>query len=145
MRALSLLQVPSSPSLCVGEYHIQAFMPMLRRGPQHYTVRRTSARTPSQAASRVLAPCLRHVCPLSYWQTGQLLAQACHDVEEAPGAWRAPAIPRGDLQATFVFKGFDEVQRLGLTHATEAAVRAASREAAQPGETACRHVHPPSA
>ena len=46
-------------------------------------------------------------------------------------------IPRGDLQATFVFKGFDEVQRLGLTHATEAAVRAASREAAQPGETAC--------
>ena len=54
-------------------------------------------------------------------------------------------IPRGDLQATFVFKGFDEVQRLGLTHATEAAVRAASREAAQSGETACRHVHQPSA
>ena len=50
-------------------------------------------------------------------------------------------IPRGDLQATFVFKGFDEVQRLGLTHATEAAVRAASRAAAQPGEAACRHVH----
>ena len=44
-------------------------------------------------------------------------------------------IPRGDLQATFVFKGFDEVQRLGLTHATEAAVRAASRHSARSGET----------
>ena len=93
----------------------------------------------------MLMSCSGHVWPLFSWQTGQLLAQACHDVEEGPGAWRAPAIPRGDLQATFVFKGFDEVQRLGLTHATEAAVRAASREAAQPGETACRHVQPPSA
>lgn len=49
--------------------------------------------------------------------------------------WRAPIIPRGDLQATFVFKGFDEVQRLGLTHTTEAAVRAASRQSARSGET----------
>ena len=70
--------------------------------------------------------------------------QACQDIEEHPGAWRAPAIPRGDLQATFVFKGFDEVQRLGLTHATEAAVRAASRGAVQPGGTACRHAHSPA-
>ncbi len=39
--------------------------------------------------------------------------------------WQAPVIPRGDLQATFLFKGFDEVKRLGLTSKTEAQVRAA--------------------
>jgi len=37
---------------------------------------------------------------------------------------RAPAIPRGCLLATFQFKGFDDVRRLGLSRATEAAVRA---------------------
>ena len=61
------------------------------------------------------------------------IVQTCHDVGEHPDAWRAPVIPRGDLQATFVFKGFDEVQRLGLTHTTEAAVRAASRASASSG------------
>ena len=35
----------------------------------------------------------------------------------------APAIPRGCLLTTFVFKGFDDVRRLGLSRATEAAVR----------------------
>lgn len=59
--------------------------------------------------------------------------QACHIIGEHPDAWRAPVIPRGDLQATFVFKGFNEVQRLGLTHATEAAVRAASCKSANSG------------
>lgn len=41
-----------------------------------------------------------------------------------PGRWPAPGISRGDLQATFIFKGFDDVRRLGLRATTEAAVRA---------------------
>ena len=40
-----------------------------------------------------------------------------------PERWPAPRISRGDLQATFMFKGFDDVRRLGLRAATEAAVR----------------------
>ena len=39
--------------------------------------------------------------------------------------WSASKVPRGDLQATLLFKGFDEVRRLGLRPETEAAVRAA--------------------
>jgi len=42
--------------------------------------------------------------------------------------WQAPRVPRGDLQATFVFKGYDEVQRLGLRSETEAQVRAAQAQ-----------------
>jgi hypothetical protein len=38
---------------------------------------------------------------------------------------QAPVIPRGDLQTTFGFKGFEEVRRLGLSQATEALVRSA--------------------
>ena len=37
--------------------------------------------------------------------------------------WQAPCILRGDLQSTFVFKGFDEVRRLGLRQETEREVR----------------------
>ncbi|GBF93978.1 protease Do-like [Raphidocelis subcapitata] len=40
-------------------------------------------------------------------------------------AWSASCILRGDLQTTFLFKGFDEVRRLGLRPETEAQVRAA--------------------
>lgn len=69
------------------------------------------------------------------------MAQACHDGGAHPDAWLAPVTQRGDLQATFVFKGFDEVQRLGLTHATEAAVRAASRKAGQSGDCGMRKYH----
>ncbi|WIA19090.1 hypothetical protein OEZ85_003739 [Tetradesmus obliquus] len=39
--------------------------------------------------------------------------------------WSAACISRGDLQSTFVFKGFDEVRRLGLRQETEAVVRLA--------------------
>jgi len=49
--------------------------------------------------------------------------QRCLD--EEPGSWSSRRIPRGDLQATFLFKGFEEVRRLGLQRATEASIRAA--------------------
>jgi len=56
--------------------------------------------------------------------------QAAYDA--AGGRWDGPpaVVPRGDLQATFAFKGFDECRRLGLTEPSEAALRAA---AAGPG------------
>ena len=47
-------------------------------------------------------------------------------VDTPPERWPAPRISRGDLQATFAFKGFDDVRRLGLRAATETAVRAAA-------------------
>lgn len=51
------------------------------------------------------------------------LLQGC--APDAPGKpWRAPHIPRGDLQTTFQFKGFDEARRLGVSRAAEAAARA---------------------
>ncbi|KAF6255925.1 DegP-type protease [Scenedesmus sp. NREL 46B-D3] len=40
-------------------------------------------------------------------------------------SWSAACVPRGDVQSTFVFKGFDEVRRLGLRQETEAVVRLA--------------------
>lgn len=39
------------------------------------------------------------------------------------GFWKAPYISRGDFQTTFVFKGFDEVRRLGLSTDIEEKVR----------------------
>lgn len=39
--------------------------------------------------------------------------------------WGSCHIPRGDLQTTFLFKGFDEARRLGLSHSAETEVRAA--------------------
>ncbi|PNW85316.1 hypothetical protein CHLRE_03g180650v5 [Chlamydomonas reinhardtii] len=51
------------------------------------------------------------------------LIQASKDACDKPGVWPAPVIPRGDLQTTFVFKGFDEVRRLGLQQETERRVR----------------------
>jgi len=47
------------------------------------------------------------------------------------GAWAAALVARGDLQATFAFRGFEEVRRLGLRRDTEAAVRAAAAIAAE--------------
>jgi hypothetical protein len=44
-------------------------------------------------------------------------------------------VSRGDLQTTFVFKGFDEVRRLGLRQETEAVVRSArARSHGAPGQ-----------
>eukprot|EP00775_Hariotina_reticulata_P006275 gene6275-6514_t len=51
-------------------------------------------------------------------------------------SWSAACVSRGDLQTTFVFKGFDEVRRLGLCQETEAVVRAArARSHGAPGAT----------
>jgi hypothetical protein len=55
-----------------------------------------------------------------------------------PGRWAAPAIPRGDLQSTFIFKGFDDVRRLGLRPETEAAVRASAAAPGSLGALAAR-------
>lgn len=49
------------------------------------------------------------------------ICKGCYSKET--GQWKAPDIPRGDLQATFLFKGFDEVKRLGVDSETEATVR----------------------
>lgn len=54
----------------------------------------------------------------------------CGTVQEGAGqgpvwSWGASQIPRGDLQTTFLFKGFDEARRLGLNRDTEANVRTA--------------------
>ena len=56
-------------------------------------------------------------------------------------SWGTCHIPRGDLQTTFLFKGFDEARRLGLNRDTEARVRAAlaadTAGVSAPGESCC--------
>lgn len=69
-------------------------------------------------------------------------------IQEAAGQgpawfWGASQIPRGDLQTTFLFKGFDEARRLGLNRDTEAHVRAAlTADATRPSAPGnCSDVH----
>ena len=56
------------------------------------------------------------------------------DASSQTNTWVAPVIPRGDLQTTFLFKGFDEVKRLGLREETETEVRRAQAQAQRAGD-----------
>jgi hypothetical protein len=83
----------------------------------------------NKAASAYYLPLERVARVLSliqgHWPAGGALSPS----------WSATRVTRGDLQTTFVFKGFDEVRRLGLQTDTEAAVRAApGRSHGAPGE-----------
>jgi pro-apoptotic serine protease NMA111 len=53
------------------------------------------------------------------------LLRGCAALPSDGATWKSPhsVISRGDLQATFTFKGFDELRRLGLRAETEAGVR----------------------
>ncbi|EFJ52115.1 trypsin family [Volvox carteri f. nagariensis] len=62
----------------------------------------------------------------AYYLPLERVVRALKLIQDAfrPGTeWPCPFIPRGDLQTTFVFKGFDEVRRLGLQQETERRVR----------------------
>lgn len=67
--------------------------------------------------------------------TGKTIVDESTEREEFPLGkdWSSQCIPRGDLQATFVFKGFDEVCRLGLRRETEAEARYVGVDTLPPG------------
>lgn len=69
----------------------------------------------SKAASAYYLPLQRIVRALNYLQNAIKCGVEQH-VEQI-------RVPRGDLQTTFLFKGFDEVRRLGLRPETEHQVR----------------------
>lgn len=74
---------------------------------------------------------LFHVSPFKYRplermeRALRIVQQAMSGATHEQGRLPSISIPRGDLQSTFVFKGFDEVRRLGLLPETEAEVRKA--------------------
>jgi hypothetical protein len=83
----------------------------------------------------------------------QRVARALALLQRDVPAGLPPAVPRGTLAASFGHKGFDELRRLGLQRATEAAVRAAADaktpplamlvvDATVPGGPADKHVEP---
>ncbi|KAK3288425.1 hypothetical protein CYMTET_4082 [Cymbomonas tetramitiformis] len=58
-----------------------------------------------------------------------LLRQCCPAEGLVPQRWSTPHLPRGTMQATFTYIGFDEVRRLGVRRETEASVREAVPDA----------------
>jgi hypothetical protein len=85
----------------------------------------------NKAASAYYLPLERVVRTLKFIQASKDAAGPSLD------SWPRPVIPRGDLQTTFVFKGFDEVRRLGLDQDTERLVRASNTVPGKPnGEQA---------
>ncbi|KAL9263118.1 Protease Do-like 7-like protein [Drosera capensis] len=76
-----------------------------------------NAGSKSSSASAFFLPLEQVVRALEFLREGRDLS---------PDKWPAPSIPRGTLQVTFVHKGFDEIQRLGLRQDTELIVRRAS-------------------
>lgn len=72
----------------------------------------------NKAASAYYLPLHRVVRALG------MLQQCAPEGPSLAGPWQRPCIPRGDLQTTFQFKGYDEVRRLGVTREAEAAARA---------------------
>ena len=77
----------------------------------------------------ILRSSCSHIVSSSVSSSTSILSSSSHPRIK----WHAPHVPRGDLQATFTFKGYDEVQRLGLRSETEAKVRAAQAQSNDSG------------
>jgi len=78
----------------------------------------------------------KHKAASAYYLPLKPVVRALRSIQQSysamPGqgsSWSAPVVPRGDLQTTFLFKGFDEAKRLGLRSETEAEARAAQEKA----------------
>jgi S1-C subfamily serine protease len=82
----------------------------------------------NKAASAYYLPLNRVVRALNILRSSCISSPSSPSSSSLPRKWQAPVIPRGDLQATFSFKGFDEVLRLGLRSETETQVRAAQTQ-----------------
>lgn len=101
-----------------------------------------NAGSKTSSASAFFLPLERVVRALGFLQRGK---------EATTNTWEAVTIPRGTLQATFLYKGFDEIRRLGLRSETEQLVRHASPleetgmlvvDSVVPGGPAHKHLEP---